>query len=131
MATGTIKGGIGTYYDSDGGSKTLNANNSTIYTGASLTLPAGSYMISAFLQISGTVAGTRQGCTITTDNTAGEFNQSCYTLQYQPATVTNINQYHNICSMFSPVSTTTYYLMAFNGSVSTALHGWLFAIRIA
>lgn len=108
----------------------FNANNQTIYSGVSVTLPKGKYIITCNCRISGCVSGYRQGLTVTTTNTAGSFNPDMYSLARQDVTATE-NHYYNVSGIVSIGSQTTFYAMLFNGNTSTSAHTLLYAIKIA
>lgn len=109
---------------------TLNANNQTIYVNTSLTLPAGKWLLIGAARVSHAVAGSRQGFTVTTDNTAGSFTASRYDLRYQAADMNNVNQYYNVHGIVNLTGSTTFYAMVYNGNIAFNCWTGLYAIRI-
>ena len=108
----------------------FNAQNDTIYSGVSLSLPPGKYVVVANTVINSSVANQRQGLTITTSNTKGQYNAWVYNLSQSPQTAT-INQYYNVCAILTPSVTTTYYAMIFNGNCTATATTTMAAIKIA
>lgn len=118
---------IGTEYYKDN-TGTYNANGSSIYTGCSLTLEPGSYILTFCVQIGIAVGGYRQGCCITTDNSTGSYDYP-YTLIRTEVNAT-MNQYYSVTRVAAINNTTTFYGMAMNGPVSTSMYSRLQAIKI-
>lgn len=119
-----------TIYQSSYTLSSFNANNQTIYSGASVTLPKGKYVITCNGYISGCYSGQRQGYTVTTSNTAGAFNPEMYSLVLQGST-TVANQYYSVSGIVAINSQTTFYAMVFNGNTTTSCVTCLKAIKIA
>ena len=100
-------GSLGTVVQVDTGTKNVTFNSDTAEV-CHISLAAGTWVISANLQIQGATVGTRQGATITTTNSKGSFNYDAYTL----ISINNTsNHYFNVSNIVQPSSTTTYYLM--------------------
>lgn len=120
---------IGTIVEKTVSNQTLNANGQTIYANNSITLPAGTWLICGTGLVSKAVASSRQGLTLTTSNTAGQYNSEIYDLRYQES-ANSVNQYYNVFGIVKPTASTTYYAMIFNGNVSANVSTWLRAVRI-
>lgn len=120
---------IGTIVEKNVANQTLNANGQTIYANNSITLAAGTWMICGTALVSKAVAGSRQGLTLATSNTAGQYNSEIYDLRYQQSD-NSVNQYYNVFGIVRLTESTTYYAMVFNGNVSANVSTWLRAVRI-
>lgn len=120
---------IGTY-KSNSSSGTKNFGNTTKYSGASVSLTKGVWVVHANCTINKTNSGQRSGLTITTSNSDGAYNANAYSLDVQRGSET-ANQYYNVAAVWNASGNITLYAMIFNGSVSTSYAASIYAVRIA
>ena len=114
---------------SNSSSGTINCSENTKSAGCSITITAGTWIVSANATIYKCVSGKRQGITVTSNSSAGQYNRYCYELRNSPASTT-ANQYYNVSHVWTVTGNTTLYVMLYNGNVSTSYEASIDAVRI-